>query len=122
MPVTSLISFEGKKVYLSANTSALATCEDSQIALGQLSLFLSQNRLRVRPAHPDQEQAYAFNITHANCTSTSGGTTLIVQAGTSARISSPLPGCYLLEVANCSIIPVVEKFITESLVEARLSS
>lgn len=118
VPVEGNISFDSKKVYISVNASDLRACEDSSLGIGQLSLFLAQNKLKVKSATPDGTDAFQYNVTQAICGSFPGDTTIMIQSGTQSSIIKE-GSCYTLTVADCQVLPVVEKFMVESVIYAR---
>ena len=122
IPIQENITFPSTKVDISVNTTGLASCEDSQVGIGQLSLFLAQNKLSIESASPDPVLAQQFNVTYASCVARTGATILVVQEGPTSEILSTGDGCYTLQVAHCEVIPVVEKFIINALIEARKRS
>jgi len=105
-------------IYLSVNSSGLNMCEDSNIALGTLSNFLTSNLLTIKAAKPDFLEAKQTNFTFANCKSEPGNVVILVQEGNETRISKE-GNCHIIDVANCEVMKAVEKFEVQSIADAK---
>ncbi|MSS74698.1 hypothetical protein EXS73_00580 [Candidatus Pacearchaeota archaeon] len=126
VPVTGRIIYDSRRVYLSVNTSELNTCSDSAVGVGTLTSFLGLNGLKVKSASPDPLKAAEFNVTHADCTTNQEeevtllqAMVIILQAGEESSVERIQDRCFVLTVQNCSVIPVIEKFMVESVAQRR---
>lgn len=120
IPVEGEISFQPSMVsYISVNESGLRNCPDSVIAVATLSQFLAHNLLQAKGATPDKEDADARNITYATCDTQANNTVLLMTPGEKTSIVKNTDSCYNIQIAQCEIMPAVEKFIVQSLIDAR---
>lgn len=120
IPISGEIIYPaGKKVYLSINNTGINTCEDSVIAVAELSGFLSNNNIPLKAGTPDMEEARVNNSTYITCASYPTSMTITLRAGEETKITRTGNFCYEMEVANCEILPAMEKFIVQSIVDAK---
>lgn len=84
----------------------------------ELSSFLNQNGYAVKSGASDEVIAREQNLTHITCENrpdrmvisyTSGDSPSIVRKG----------NCYTITVANCDILAPTEKFIIQSILDAK---
>jgi len=127
VPIDGEIIFpnRGKWIYISVDsTSELSQCTYTNIALSSLSGFLASNGFTVKGAVPDQEEAEERDVRHADCESNPSNTVILIQKGDKSKITKITNeedggSCYILEVNDCESLPVVEKFITQTIIDAR---
>lgn len=120
VPIDSKIVYpEGKSVYLSINNSGLNKCEDSIIAIAELSGFLANNEIPLKAGTPDREEARKNNSTYITCESYPNNLIISLREGSETKITRTGSRCYNMEVANCEIVPAMEKFIIRSIVDAK---
>ncbi len=119
VPVKGRIIYDSRRVYLSVNTSELNTCSDSAVGVGTLTSFLGLNGLKVKSASPDPVKAVEFNVTYADCTTNQEDMVIILQAGAESLVEKIEDRCFVLTVQNCTVIPVIEKFMVESVAQRR---
>lgn len=109
-----------KPVYVSINGKNLAgKCEQASIAVAGLAAFLKGNMLDVKSATPNIIEAQANNLTYADCDNTNGGQVIIVTDGSETKIEKVSSNCYIISAANCEILSATEKFIVQSIVDAK---
>ncbi|MBM3230136.1 hypothetical protein FJZ22_00565 [Candidatus Pacearchaeota archaeon] len=119
VPVKGRILYDSRRVYLSVNTSTLNLCEDSAVGIGTITSFLGLNGLKVKSASPDPQKAQAFNVTYADCTTNQEDMVILIQAGETSLVEKVQDRCFVLTVGACEILPVVEKFMVESVAQRR---
>jgi len=111
----------GKFTYISINTTGFEKCPDSSLAIGELSAFLANNFLNPTGATPDEQASKQNNITYATCQNKRDRVVILIQAGNETRIEvgkqSPL--CSVITVSNCEILPAVERYIIETVADAK---
>ncbi len=110
---------DDKSVYLSVNSTGLTQCEYGAAGIASLSQFLSGNQLIVRGASPDEKEAYDNNVWHATCEKWPSDTVILIEKGDSTKIIRDNENCYRIEVTNCEILDAIEKFQTQSIIDAR---
>lgn len=121
VPVNSEIVYPvGKNVYFSINSTELNTCGDTIIAIAELSGFLANNEIPLKAGTPDREESKRNNSTYITCASYPSSLTVSLKAGEETKITRT-DNCYNIEVANCEILPAMEKFIVQSIVDAKNS-
>lgn len=111
----------GKFTFISVNGTGLEKCSDSSLAIGELASFLANNFLQPTGAVPDKEMALANNLTYATCQNQPERTVILIQAGNETRVDVGKDGrrCNVITVANCEILQATERFIIESIVDAK---
>jgi len=110
---------EGKTVYISINDTGLTECEYSQVALAGFSIFVSSNNIPLKAGTPDKDEAQKNNLTYVTCEKYPNSMVVLLKSGNESKITLTGKLCYNLEVANCEILPVMEKFIVQSILDAK---
>ena len=120
VPMNGTIIYpEGKAVYISINNTGLNECNYSMIALSSLDIFLKNNNIAVKYGTPDRQEAQTKNQTYITCGAYPNNMVISLKSGNESKIENVGRLCYNTEVANCEILPVLEKFILQSLVDAK---
>lgn len=125
-PRTNNVSINGGEVvltkdlfvYISVNSTGLDKCEDSGIALGGLTNFISSNLIPVRAAKPDEKEANATNFRYVNCQTNPDNVVILVQQGNETSINK-VGNCQIMTIGNCEIMKAVEKFEVQAIVDAK---
>lgn len=119
VPVDGKIEYlpRGKFVYISINSTGLL-CEKSTIAIANLASFLSQNGFHPQPGVPDASEAEETNITHVTCENRPNNMVIRLQSGDESSIVRN-DNCYTITIADCDIITPTEKFIVQSVIDAK---
>ena len=119
VPINKEIIYpKDKTVYLSVNQTGLRECEDSTIALASLSIFLTNNDIPLKTGTPDWNEAKEKNQTYIDCGHYPLSMTLLLRTGEETRINRN-GLCYYIDVADCEILPAIEKFIVQSIIDAK---
>jgi len=128
-PIENNISVEGKIIYpagktvfLSINGTGMKNCEYDVIGLGTFSLFMANNGFVLKAGPSDKEEAQTKNQTYITCEKYPNNMVLSLKAGNESKIEQVSQLCYNLEVAECDILPIMEKFIVQSILDAKESS
>jgi len=125
VPVTGRIVDKGiefsqdEGVYLSVDPKGLTECEYGRVGIGSLASFLADNQLNVKGAAPDEALAKEANVKYATCEFRPDDIVIILKEGDQTRIVHDKDRCYVIEVANCEILPAVEKFQVQAVLDAR---
>lgn len=106
-------------IYLAINSTGLTECEDTTIALAGLASFLSQSGMQIEGAVVDEEEALEGNVPYVTCESRPDDAVIIFQAGSETKIVNEDENCHTITVANCEALDATEKFIVQSLLDAR---
>ncbi len=123
VPVEGTIVYPvGKKVYISINNTGLTECEDAIIAINEFDIFLKNNGIPLKAGTPDLAESKRNNSTFITCASYPSSMTLSLRAGEETKITRTNNYCYEMEIANCEILPAMEKFIIQSIVDAKKTS
>jgi hypothetical protein len=123
VPVEGNITYpEGRTVYLSINNSGLNECTYSMVALSSFSIFMANNDIALKAGTPDKDEAQKNNLTYATCGKYPGNMVISLKSGNESKIERTTGYCYNLEVTNCEILPVIEKFIVQSILDAKESA
>ncbi|MBX4212324.1 hypothetical protein KW787_02610 [Candidatus Pacearchaeota archaeon] len=122
VPISGRVLFNmNRNVYLGINISDLSQCSNSSLAIAELSSFLTDNEFKVKAGVPTKSQAQELNQTYISCTEYLGSTVLMLQAAGNNSIVGR-NGCYTMNIANCNILPVVEKFKIQAILDSRTNS
>lgn len=113
---------EGERVMISINDSGLSECEDSMIAVATLTNFLVSNNLDVKGGTPDKEKAKENNMSYVSCDNYKGDPVIAIRAADETKITKEEPYCYHIDVANCEIQQAIEKFVVQSIIDAKENS
>jgi hypothetical protein len=119
VPVEGEIIYkEGVMTYISINATGLTKCNDSMISVANLVNFLSNNNIKVKGGTPDKQEAQNNNQTYVNCNNYPLNTVILLAAGDETKITKQ-DNCYIVSANNCEILSAVEKFIVQSILDAR---
>jgi hypothetical protein len=119
---------EGGIVYIGVNGTELTNCNQSSIALATLSQFLTNNFIKIKGGTLDYNESRTENITYVSCDQHTGSTVIRIKAANETAITNRetnvvnQKNCYTINVANCEILPAVEKFIVHSIIDAKNES
>jgi len=117
VPVDGKINIVSDTVYVSINGTGL-DCEDSNIALAGLSSFLTQNGVHLQGAVVDSEEALEYDLEQVTCETYPDSTVIVVQSGDKPFIQTK-NNCYILQISDCDVLSTTEKFIVQSIIDAR---
>ena len=106
-------------LFVTVNATDLTQCQYTSVGLAMLSNFLSSNLIPTKGAMPDKELAQQANVTYASCEDNPGNQVILIQSGDETKVTRQSSRCYTIQASNCEIIPAVEKFIVQSLVDAK---
>ena len=112
---------EGRRVMVSINNTGLLECEDSVIAMPTLVNFFAANRLDLRVGTPDEGIAKEKNQTYITCKNYPNNPVIAIRAADKASIKRTGNYCYNIDVGNCEIQQAIEKFIVQSIIDAKES-
>lgn len=124
VPIEGEISFDIREfVYFSINETGLKQCSYGEAAVGALAGFLTGNHIQVRASVPDEAEAIARGVKYANCTHSPipDRPVIFLEASNETRITKENK-CYRIQVNNCEVFPAVEKFMVQTLIDARESA
>lgn len=110
---------EDKSVYIGIGNEGISNCKYTVIGLATLSSFLSQNGISVKAGVADLEDAKANNLTHISCEKYPSSAVILIEKGEKTKITKSKGYCYTISVNNCETLPAMEKFIVQSLIDAR---
>ena len=110
---------EDKTVYIGIGNEGVSGCKYTVIGLATLSSFLSQNGIGVNAGTADLESAKTNNLTHMSCEKYPASAVILIEKGNETKITKSMDYCYTISVNNCETLPAMEKFIVQSLVDAR---
>ena len=123
VPVEGKIIYpEAKAVYISINDSGLTNCSYSQVAIATFSIFVSNNNIPLRAGTPNKDEAQKNNLTYVTCEKYPNNMVVLLKSGNESKITLTSDLCYNLEVANCEVQQVIEKFIVQSILDAKESA
>ncbi len=105
-------------VYITIDSSPGLLCEYSPIAMHELSAFLIQNGYMVKAGVSDELTAEEQNLDYITCEDLPDRMVISYKTGDSPSIVRE-GNCYTITVADCNILAPTEKFIIQSLVDAR---
>jgi len=121
VPIDGEIIFpnNGDNVYVSIDPTNLTQCEYSSVALSNLGSFVYGNLFNMKPGVSNEEIAEATNRTYIDCETNPEEMTIIVKAGNGTKVVREKNLCYVIYSTDCEIMPAVEKFMVESIVQTK---
>src|SRR3989338_2408521 len=124
-PRTNKVPLEGdiafykdRPVYISINSSGLSQCEDISFAPQTLSSFLGSNLLTTKAGAPDIAFANVSNVPYVTCDTHPNNIVILMQEGRNTSIVKN-NNCHVISISSCEMLPAVEKFIIETLANAK---
>lgn len=108
----------GTVVYVSVNSDGLQQCRYSQLAVGTLSSFISDNQMKVIAGNLDFWQAGARRDIWATCENKPGNRVIEILNGNETKVTID-ENCYKIEVSNCEILEAVEKLEVQSIIDSK---
>ncbi len=109
---------QGRFVYVSLDMASIEQCPQSVLAVGDLSRFISGNGITVRPGSLTEEEAEERDRRYVTCETTPDRVVIEIASGEETKITIN-DKCHRITVADCNILPATEKYIVQSLLDAR---
>jgi hypothetical protein len=105
-------------VYITFDTSPELLCEYGSIAMAELSSFLTQNGFVAKAGVSNEATAKEQNLSYITCENHPERMVISLRAGDKPSVVRN-GNCYTLSVANCDILAPTEKFIVQSIIDAK---
>lgn len=120
VPVDGKIEYlqREKYVYITMSASPDLLCEYGAIAMAELSSFLTQNGFRPKAGISDEATAEEQSFDYITCENHPDRMVISFEAGDENSVVRE-GNCYILTVADCDILLSTEKFITQSIIDAK---
>lgn len=126
-PKTNSVPIEGEISYvpenmilIGINNTGLTECnQNTTLALAELSQFLTNNFLKVRGGYVDYNYSKTHNQTYISCELYPENTVIVMESGNETKVSRTGTNCYHVSSANCEVLQATEKFIVQSIIDAR---
>ncbi len=115
-----IIFDRGKTVYITINSTGLQECENSVIAVADLSRFIADNQLQVKGGNPDFWEAGNKKQEWVTCENKQGKEVIEIMEGDETKIDIN-SNCHKITVNNCETLQATEKFILQSIIDAKES-
>jgi hypothetical protein len=109
-------------VYLSSNLTALSECQLSAVSLGVLGSFLTYDFIKVKPAVLDESLSQQVNQSYITCADYPRRMVIEINKGNETSITKVNTNCYKLSFSDCEILPAVEKFQVQMIIDAKARS
>jgi hypothetical protein len=121
IPVETNISLSGsKRVYISLDTDRLVECEDSQLGISEISLFLAGNEFKLYTGTTNFTASKELKVEHITCENTAYSNTIIMQRGNESRIYREKDKCYIIQINDCKdVVKASERFILQLLINGK---
>jgi hypothetical protein len=120
VPVEGEIFFPvGKTAFISFEGQGLTKCEDASIAAANLASLLSQNGVTVKGALTNKTLAEENNIAFATCDSKPYNPVVLIKESNETRVVKTKENCYEVRISNCEVLDSVEKFMVQTIIDAR---
>ncbi|MEK6861143.1 MAG: hypothetical protein AABY07_04165, partial [Nanoarchaeota archaeon] len=97
-------------VYISLNPF-MKNCENTGLALLELSGFLKDSGLNVKSAVTDEAYAKTHSLTQRWCHNSAFDTVIILTDGNSTAINEIAPSCYEIVFKECEVLQASERFM-----------
>jgi len=120
IPVEGKIEFLSveQTIYISVNSAPELSCDYSPIAMHELSSFFTQNGFAAKAGISNETMAEENKIDYITCENRPDRMVISFASGDSPSIVRN-GNCYILTVANCDILAPTEKFIIQSIIDAK---
>lgn len=105
-------------VYITVDSSKGLLCDDSTIAIHQLSAFIIQNGFVARPGISDEATAIEQKMEYITCENRPDRMVISLKSGETPSVVRN-ENCYTITVADCDILAPVEKFVVQSVIDAK---
>jgi len=113
------IVFDVGKVFVTLDPPNLAQCTTSQLAVGDLTSFLTDNQFKVTAGSLDFVRAPVYNLPYVTCETNPNDSVIQLIRGDQTEIIAE-DNCFSIVIGpSCDIAPAVEKFKTQSIINAR---
>lgn len=124
IPIEGKISYVGPAVYVTLETDYLRQCEDTSIAIPDLSRFLAENGLKVYSGNMDFTEAAIYNQRHITCEILPEGNVIQIRRATEAdgdetRIVVSGRCNDIIIGDDCRILEATEKYKLQSYLDAQ---
>lgn len=109
-------------VYISTNETGILRCPYFSVSYASLRMFLKDGGgFEVRDGVPDEARANEINLSYITCENRPLNPVILLQQGNETKITriGSSSACYLIEVSNCEILPAIEKFQFQAVLDAR---
>ena len=114
IPVEGKLRFiTSNKTYVSLDKeSGVLECEDANIALSSMGIFMSNMKFDIEPAFTSKNASLESKRSLVTCENLKNNTVFIITAENQSKIYQYQnnSNCYILSVSNCEIMRVIEKF------------
>ncbi len=118
VPVTGKIEYLPREKFVYVSLGSGLFCEYSTVALANLQIFFSQNGFTVRPATQNETESNETNLQYVNCENRPDNMVLMLQGGEESSIVRN-NNCYIITAADCDVLSATEKFIIQSIIDAK---
>jgi len=122
VPFDGTTSFAAGKEIIYSVDNSIVPCDNSSLALAEISDFFANNFMKIRGATQNITEANLTGMRYANCETNPKNPVIMIQAGNTTSIVKTGTNCYVMDVANCEILQAAEKFIVKSILDAKGSS
>lgn len=112
---------EGKIVYVGVNGTGITQCPTASRDLGTLGSFFTNNLLKLKAGVLDKIEANNTNSTYISCNDHPDSAVIKIFSGNETLISKD-GNCYNIQIANCETTSAIEKFETNSILDAKARS
>lgn len=114
-----IIFFENMPVQIGIDTDNLVRCNQSNIALSELTAFIKNAGHLVSGGTINKSEAMLKNVSYVDCGTKNNSMTLRFILGNSSYIERK-NSCYTISAGTCEqVLPSAEKFIVQSIVDAK---
>ena len=119
VPIDGKIEFpRGKTIYFGFNSEGLTQCPYSTLSVATFSSFIASNGFTVLGGTTNETEANETNLKYVTCEKFPENPVIIFKASDETLIHKE-NSCYTVNVANCEILPAVEKLMVQALIEAK---
>jgi len=105
-------------VYITVDSSPELLCDYSTIAMAELSSFMTQNGFAAKAGISDEAAAEEQNLDYISCENYPDKMVISFKSGDSPSVVRE-GNCYTITVADCDILAPTEKFIIQSILDAK---
>jgi hypothetical protein len=121
VPITGdAIFLDNKRIFLSIDAENLQECQQSILAVADITSFLTDNQFNVASGNPNFFDAGKNNVDWVTCENHKKSTVIVLEKGETTGINID-DNCHTITVSDCQVLEAVEKYKVQSIIDAKAS-
>jgi len=125
VPVYGEIEFPNQRaVFITLEEDGYQECEDGLIGIATLSTFIQASGLVPKSAFSSESLAEELDKDYVSCETHPQNVVIMLKNGEETKITKQgeLGNCYVISINSCEVMPAIEKFEMQAIIDARNSA